>query len=176
MTRFATIPAVLVLLLAQRPGQDSHRPTLKETFEWMHSAFPDSRTMTSFRANETRELNFVEGKGDDPPSCTVTIVERWKTGDGKPVIRDTVIDLSLIDPDSIKWYTDDTVEKGEGELTMTATNDKKVIVEKTENEKASKPYFTEREFLSFIEPEYAERFAKAFKNAVTLCGGKVSSF
>jgi hypothetical protein len=175
MTRFATIPAALVLVLSAA-GQDSHRPTLKETFEWMHSAFPDSRTMIALRANETRELNFVEGKGDDPPSCTITIVERWKTPDGKPAIRDTVIDLSLIDPDSIKWYTDDTAEKGQGVLTMTATNDKKVIVEKLENEKNSKPYFTQREFISFIGPEYAERFAKAFKNAVTLCGGKASSF
>lgn len=166
---------LLVLLLSTAASQDSHRPTLKETFEWMHSAFPDSRTITALRANETRELNFVEGRGDGPPSCTITIVQRWAV-DGKPAIRDTVIDLSLIDPDSIKWYTSDTAEKGEGVLTMTATNDKKVIVEKMENEKDSKPYFTEREFIYFIGPEYAGRFAKAFKNAVTLCGGKASSF
>ena len=173
MHRFAVISLILALLSA---GQNSHSPTLKETFEWMQSAFPDSRTMTAQRASETRELKFVEGRGDDPPSCTVTIIQRWPTQDGKRAMRSTVIDLSLIDPDSIKWYRDDTVEKREGVLTMSTTNDKKVIVEKMENDKDAKPYFTEREFISFIGPEYAERFAKAFKNAVALCGGKPSTF
>ena len=28
----------------------------------------------------------------------------------------------------------------------------------------------------FINPEYTEQFAKAFKNAVILCGGKPSAF
>jgi hypothetical protein len=27
-----------------------------------------------------------------------------------------------------------------------------------------------------VGPDYAERFAKAFRNAVTLCGGKKSAF
>jgi len=30
--------------------------------------------------------------------------------------------------------------------------------------------------LGFSTPEYAQRFAKAFKHAVTLCGGKPSTF
>ena len=57
---------------------------------------------------------------------------------------------------------------------MVATNDKKLIIEKTEMKKKDDkpPYMTEREFISFIGPDYAERFAKAFRNAVTLCGGK----
>jgi hypothetical protein len=54
----------------------------------------------------------------------------------------------------------------------------KVIVEKTKMEKKDDkpPYLTEREFISFIGPDYAERFAKAFRNAVILCGGKKSAF
>jgi hypothetical protein len=129
--------------------------------------------MSEFRVAQTRELNFVEGKGDADPSCTITIIYHWKI-EGKPVVRDTIIDLSLVDPESIKSYTDDLVDKDTGELTIVATNDRKVIVEKTEGK--DKPYLTEREFISFIGPEYAERFAKAFKNAVTLCGGKKSAF
>lgn len=168
---------VLILLsTAVVYGQD-HRPTLKETLDWMHTAFPDSQSMSASGFKQTRELNYVDGKDGAPPSCTITIVDHW-TADGKPITRNTIIDLSLIDPDSIQSYKDDTVEKDTGVMTLVATNDKKIIVEKTETEKKDNkpPYLTEREFISFIGPEYAERFAKAFRNAVTLCGGKKSAF
>lgn len=172
MGRFA--PIVFILFATAVFAQDK-QPTLKETLDWMHSAFPDSRSASEFRLGQTREFNYVDGKDGAPPSCVVTIVDHWK-GDGNPKTRDTITDLSLIDPDSIKWYTDDLVDKDTGELTFVATNDKKVIVEKLVGEKDDKPYQTEREFVSFVGPDYAQRFAKAFKNAVTLCGGKRSAF
>jgi hypothetical protein len=169
---------VLILLSTAAASAQDHRPTLKETLEWMHDAFPESQTMSSsFRFGQTRELSYVDGKDGAPPSCTITIVDRWTT-EGKPVTRSTAVDLSLIDPDSIQSYKDDTVEKDTGVLTLVATNDKKVIIEKTETGKKGDkpPYMTEREFISFVTPDYAGRFAKAFRNAVTLCGGKKSAF
>jgi hypothetical protein len=170
------LAVMLLALSAACYAQNSH-PGLKDTLQWMHSAFPDSQSETAVRFGQTRELNFSEGRGDTNPSCTVTIVDHWKSDDGKPVTRDTVIDLSLIDPQSIKWYKDDISEKNVGTLMMVATDDKKIIVEKMEGKEPDKnPYLNARLFLSFIGPEYAERFAKAFKNAVTLCGGKVSVF
>ncbi len=48
----------------------------------MHTAFPESESMTAFNFKQTRELNYVEGKEDAPPSCTITLVEHWKTDDG----------------------------------------------------------------------------------------------
>jgi hypothetical protein len=169
-----TLVAVLILIGSTAVcAQNS--PSLKETLQWMHSAFPESRSAAESRFNETRELNFVEGKGDASPSCTITIVEHWKADD-KPVTRDTIIDLSLIDPESIKWYVDDVLDKNSGELTMVATDDKKVIIEKIESKENDKPYLSERIFISFVVPDYAARFAKAFKNAVVLCGGKRSAF
>lgn len=52
---------VLILLsTAADYGQD-HRPTLKETLEWMHTAFPESQSMSAFRFKQTRELNYVDG-------------------------------------------------------------------------------------------------------------------
>ena len=167
-------PAVLALIVTAAYAQNS-QPTLKETLEWMHNAFPGSQSASGFRLGQTREFNFVEGKAGAPPSCIVTIVDHWK-GDGKPKTRDTSIDLSLIDPESIKWYTDDLLDKDTGDITLVATNDKKIIVDTMENEKDDKPYYDERIFLSFIGPGYAQRFAKAFKSAVLLCGGKVSTF
>src|SRR5579864_7675534 len=155
----------------------AQKPSLKETLDWMHSAFPDSESGSAFRYGQTRELNYVDGKDGASPSCSITIVDHCKAY-GKPVTRHTMVDLSLIDPNSIQSYKDDTVQKDTGVLTFVATNDKKVIVEKTEvsGKSDNKPLQTEREFISFIGPEYAERFAKAFKNAVNLCGGKASSF
>lgn len=167
---------VLIALICSTPLY-AQKPSLKETLDWMHSAFPDSESSSAFRFGQTRELNYVDGKDGAPPSCTITIVDHWKAN-GKPVTRNTTVDLSLIDPNSIQSYKDDTVQKDTGVLTFVGTNDKKIIVEKTEvgGKSDNKPLQTEREFISFIGPEYAERFAKAFKNAVNLCGGKGSTF
>ena len=96
--------------------------------------------------------------------------------DGKPRTKDIVINLSLIDPESIKWYVDDILDNDAGTLLLVATDDKKNIVETMEGEKDDKPYLTDREYISFIGPDYAGRFAKAFVNAVKLCGGKPSTF
>jgi hypothetical protein len=166
---------VLIVLSTMIYGQD-HNPTLKETLEWMHNAFPNSQSVTAVQFKQTRELIYIEGKGDEPPSCIITIVDHYKADDGTPIARDTVIDLSLIDPDSIESYTEDTLVKGTGVVTMVATNDKKIIVEKIENKKDDKPYLTEREFIDFVGTNYSDRFAKAFKNAATICGGKKSAF
>jgi hypothetical protein len=141
----------------------------------MHSAFPESPSATDTRFNQTRELNFEDGKNGASPSCTITIVEHWKVDD-KSVTKDTTIDLSLIDPESIKAYVDDVLDKNSGELTMVATDDKKTIIAKIENKENDKPSLSERIFISFIVPDYAARFAKAFKNAAVLCGGKRSTF
>lgn len=167
-------PAVLVLTATIVCAQKS-QPSLKETFEWMHNAFPGSQSVSALRVGQTREFTFVQGKAGAPPSCVVTIAEHSRV-DGKLSTRDTIIDLSLIDPESIKWYTDDTLFQDTGVLTMVATNDKKIIVEKVEGETDDKPYLNERVFITFIGPNYAQRFANAFKNAVTLCGGKASTF
>jgi hypothetical protein len=168
-------PIIFVLIVTAVFGQDK-KPTLKETLEWMHTAFPDSQSVTAVQFKQTRELNYVDGKDGTSPSCTITIIDHYKTDDGTPVARDTIIDLSLIDPTSIESYKDDTVEKDSGVMTLVATNDKNVIIEKIENKKDDKPYLTKREFITFVGPDYAERFAKAFKNAVSLCGGKASTF
>jgi hypothetical protein len=169
---FVLITAIYVVpLYAQQPN-------LKETLDWMHLAFPDTQSETAFRAKQTREFNYVDGKDGAAPSCTITIIDRWKNDDGKPVVRNTTVDLSLIDPGSVKSYQEDLVDKGTGVLTFVATNDKKIMVEKTDidSKPDDKPLQTNRQFISFIGTEYAKRFAKAFKNAVTLCGGKASTF
>jgi len=45
-----------------------------------------------------------------------------------------------------------------------------------EPERKNKPSDLTSIELGFSTPEYAKRFAKAFKHAVTLCGGKPSAF
>ena len=90
--------------------------------------------------------------------------------------RDTVIGLNLIDPDSIQWYVDPVLDGTTGTIEMVTTNDLKVIVEQMEGDEAAKGYLTQEVFIDFISTEYAQRFAKAFKSAVTICGGKPSTF
>ena len=165
---------VLIAVICSTPLH-AQKPSLKETLDWMHSAFPDTESMTAFRAKQTRELNYVDGKDGAPPSCTITMIDRWRTDEGKSVVRYTTIDLSLIDPGSVKSYQEDLVDKGTGVLTFVTSNDKKVIVEKTEvdGKPDNKPLETNRQFVSFIGTEYSERFAKAFTNA-TVASGAIS--
>ena len=166
-------PFVLVILICFATlYAQNQKLSLKETLDWMNTTFPDSSTEFEVSEGVTREFTYIDGQGNNPPSCTVTLVNLYKL-EGKHVTRDTIIDLSLIDPNSIHSYAD-TVLEGEGTLTMVAANDKKIILEKFEEDGKSddNPYTSERVFISFINPEYAGRFAIAFKNAVSLCGGK----
>ena len=147
-------------------------PSLKETVQWLQDLFPASQTRTAQRAGEKRELTFSE--------CAVTIREDWVTHDG-PVRRETIVDLSLIDPQSIQSYAGDLgSEKRIGIVMMTATNDKKVIAATAENTltkaRIGKPFSSQHLWLYFVGPDYAERFAKAFRRAVEHCGGTSSAF
>jgi hypothetical protein len=143
----------------------------------MHNAFPNSESMTAFQFGQTREFVFSQDQRqkDAQPSCIVTIIEHWSEA-RRPLTRDTIIDLSLIDPESIKWSTDDVLDKNAGVLMMVATNDKATIVTKMEGDEKVKPSLSHDLFLDFLNVEYAQRFAKAFSNAVNLCGGKHSTF
>jgi hypothetical protein len=158
---------------AQQGQTEPSGPSLKETLRWMQDLFPVSQTLTDRRAGEKRELTFSE--------CTVTIRENWVTHDDPSVRRETIVDLSLIDPQSIQSYAGDLdSEKKIGIVMMTATNGKKVITAAAENTltkaRIGKPFSSQHLWLYFVRPDYAERFAKAFRHAVEHCGGMPSAF
>jgi len=157
---------------AQRRQPEPSRPSLNDTLQSMQNTFPESQTLAAQRAGDKRELTFSE--------CTATIRQDWAT-DGPSVRRETLIDLSLIDPRSIQSYAGDLgSEKRIAIVMLTATNDKKVITSTAENTVTKapigKPFSSEHLWLYFIAPDRAERFAKAFRHAVELCGGKPSAF
>jgi hypothetical protein len=164
--------AALAITCHAQEGQPHSGPSLKDTLQWMQDVFPESQTSTAERAGEKRELTSSE--------CTITIHQDW-TVKKEPVRRETIVDLSLIDPQSVHSYVDNFVS-GEkiGLVMLTATNDKKVITETTQNRgtktRIGKPLSSQHLWLYFIGPDYAERFAKAFARAVELCGGKLSTF
>ena len=157
---------------AQQGQPEPSGASLNHTRQWMRETFPESQTLTAQRAGDKRELTFS--------GCTATIRQDWTT-DSASVRRETIIDLSLIDPRSIQSYAGDLgSEKKIGILMLTATNDKKVITATAENTVTKapigKPFSSEHLWLYFIAPDLAERFAKAFRHAVELCSGKPSAF
>ena len=157
---------------AQQGQPELSTPSLNDTLLWMQATFPMSQTLAAQRAGDKRELTFS--------GCTATIRQHWAT-DGPSVRRETIIDLSLIDPRSIQSYAGDLgSEKKIGILMLTATNDKKVITATAENTVTKapigKPFSSEHLWLYFIAPDLAERFAKAFRHAVELCSGRPSAF
>ena len=157
---------------AQQAKPEQSRPSLNDTLQWMQNTFPESQTLTAERAGDKRELSFS--------GCTATIRQDWAT-EGPSVRRDTIVDLSLIDPQSIQSYVGDLgSEKRIGIVIMTAANDKKVITATAENTvtkaRIGKPFSSEHLWLYFIAPDRAERFPKAFRHTVELCSGRPSAF
>ena len=167
----------LVIIFIVLAGTTTHaqvqtNPSLNETLQWMQDTFPDTQTVIAYKAGEKRDLT-VSG-------CTVTIHEDWTAKDGVMLRRENIIDLSLIDPQSVRAYQDDILPGKFGTIMLTATNGKKVISETTQNRAertpVGKPWLTQDLFIDFIGLDRAERFAQAFRHAVILCGGKSSTF
>lgn len=157
---------------AQQGQPERSSPSLNDTLQSLRNTFPESQTLTAQRAGDKRELTFSD--------CAATIRQEWATH-GPSVRRETIFDLSLIDPQSIQSYAGDLgSEKRIGIVTMTASNEKKVITATEENAltkaRIGKPFSSEHLWLYFLGPDPAERFAKGFRHAVELCSGKPSAF
>lgn len=167
---FLFVAAIACHAQQGQPGPSS--ANLNDTLRSLQSTFPKSQTLTAQRAGDKRELTFSD--------CAATIRQEWAI-QGPSVRRETTFDLSLIDPQSIQSYAGDLgSEKGIGIVTMTASNEKKVITATAENAltkaRIGKPFSSEHLWLYFVGPDLAERFAKGFRQAVELCSGKPSAF
>lgn len=168
------------ILGADSQDAADQRPTLEATLEWMHDAFPNSQSISESQQGQSRELFVDAGEKSHTPNCKVTIVEHWiDQKKQKKRNRQTTIDLSLIDPKSIVWYTDHTLIDNTGTLSLSTTNNREVISEQVseevEGDHITRLSFSSRVFLNFM-PEYAQRYMRAFSNAVQSCGGKPSVF
>ena len=133
-----------------------------------------------------QELNL---KGDEP--CRIYV--EWEITVRMHSPQDGVypyeyqFHLGTIDPESVKVVTPENQKQPQGwkrtNVHLAATNNKSTIWASASDWKESKKVpkslqmatMTDFDF-QFRDKEQAERFAKALRHAITLCGGKPSAF
>jgi len=170
-------------------GQDkplkSDSPDLSTTLEYMRN------TLTSHgyihTTGKDQELNL---KGDEPCRIYVEseITVKMHTPQDGVYPFEHQFHLGTIDPGSVKVVTpENQKDKSEGwrltNVHLATTDNRSTIFASASDWKESKKVpkslqmasFTDFDF-QFRDKEQAERFAKALKHAVTLCGGKPSAF
>ena len=178
----------LTLLCAGSCAFAQDTPTLKETLEWMQNTL-DSGAGSLYMSQkdgstEKREVTLPEAK-----SCEVTF--QYQTGllanHGYGII--TKPDFKLLEKFNFKNIDPNTVESGKptknGEPTdiigpyvvfFATTRDDAKLISNTRDLLQTPQTFTSDSLTFSLPYPYAERFTKAFKHAVALCGGKASSF
>ena len=185
--------AGLILVCAATYALAQHTPTLKETFEWMQNTL-DSSSGSLYMSQkdgstEKRELTLPDAK-----SCEISFqyqtgpVENYSYGViAKPTFKlIEKFNFKDIDPTTIRSGKPAHTKAGDKPadilgpyvIFFATTRDNAKLIS---NVSTTYPVPTTQTFasdsLTFELPyPYAERFTKAFKRAVALCGGKASSF
>lgn len=176
---------ILVILAAVPAFGQEKSPSLDDTLRYMQNTL--SQYGYIHTEGKDQELTM---KGDEP--CRIYVewemtVKMHKPQDGKYPVE-YQINLGTIDPDSLKVTTDESQKnKPEGwkltKVHLSTTKNESTIwmsgSEWKESKKVPKSLqlsvFPEFDF-QFRDKEQAERFSKALKHAVILCGGKPSAF
>jgi hypothetical protein len=185
MRQLILVFLTVVTAVGQGKSQQDKSPSLDSTLEYMRNTL--SRYTYMHTTGKDQELNL---KGGEP--CRIYVESQITVTLHTP--QDGVypfeyqFHLGTIDPDSVKVVTDDAQKnKPEGwKLTnvhLAAMDNRPTIFASASEWKKSKKMpktlqlatFTDFDF-QFRDREQAERFAKALKHAVTLCGGKPSAF
>jgi hypothetical protein len=189
--RLILILAFLLNTSAQNPTKS---PSLSETLEWMKSTLGPKGLIPSDR-NGYNKYEAVPGKTSYTEiiksfyydGCRVKVVKLAETVN--PLVGDYVAQytdefaLSDFDPYTVKTDTGDSDLRGHI-VVFSTTNDKKLIhcSSITLNGKDAGqpsecvPALDDTEQLRFSSTDYTERFAKALRHAIKLCGGKPSAF
>ena len=180
------LPLYLALAL---PCSGQNGPTLQETFDWIVSKMP----MTGEPMRDP--VNDVEGTNDRVTvsfdGCKMTFENlstssrltdpRWTKTD----IHKGSVQLKLLS-DPIVWVSSSTVLKAgvlpsvllssrstkvsafSGTRTLTLVDDDRHTLTTRENETIGKDFVLK---LQFLDQDLANRVGRAFKHAITLCGG-----
>jgi len=187
----------LLVLSAAAHGQAG--PSLTDTLDWMKNTLaPKGITYT-----DRNGFSYHSTPGDGHYTelinsfsyrqCQVKIVKRIEYvskalfQSERPFLSEETDTFSLSDIDPKSVHIDDSAyEDLRGRVVvLSTTDDKKAIHCQTINRNPGKDYgkdagcvpaLDDTEQLRFATAEYAERFAKALKHAVGLCGGKPSAF
>jgi len=150
------------------------RASLQDTLQWMHNSLLDQGVVPSIDFVSSTEL--IEFSG-----CHVRFaysIHYDSGGTDKTVREDYSFNLGDMDPETIIFakfpenkYPD--VPNDDGAFRATTINYSKKVLLKTADGKLE---HTDSFPTWFFYPGYGARFAEAFRHAVTLCGGKPSTF
>jgi hypothetical protein len=181
MTRYWIL---MVFMSATAVSQDKS-PSLDSTLQYMRNTL--SRYGYMHTTGKDQELAL---KGDEPCRIYVEsdIASKMHTSQDGHYPFEYQFHLGTIDPDSVRVVTD-SAQKGKPEgwkltnVHLAATDNRSTIWASASEWKESKNVpkalqlstFTDFDF-QFRDKEQAERFAKALKHAISLCGGKPSAF
>jgi hypothetical protein len=169
MKRWAATTVVVLVLGGLAVGQSG--PTFKDTLRWLHNASEYHSTWVKVTGGGSR-LDSIEVPLENTCSHFV-IIARTQT---QSLLQGTnTMDLRAIDPTQIS--VEMVKGKSSSYLWVNTTNDEAAIrqttmiddVEKNTSDTAGIGLF-------FGDRDFSQRFAKAFRHAVELCGGKPSAF
>jgi hypothetical protein len=153
-------------------AQRSAQTNLRDTLNWLENSSQAYGFVGSVSDPEKFPFGlerFAITKGSS--SCEVivndTILRRWDDGKVHESDSTTIVNLTKLDPTTMQVYQ--TVG-GWWMIKVHTTNDEHVIIFNGKTSDDSRQQF------SVEDEHYAYRFAKAFKHAVILCGGKPSTF
>ena len=170
----------LIGLPLRRPSPKTSQEILK-TLHWIQNTLADGESKTFFGENQTREDSLWDVNG-----CQVTFVHYSTRGDMKTGWEQTdhtreQVNLGDLDPTSLQ--VDDAVfHDAVGQPVSTVrvhTTDKAPAIALTVNDRMWQPGMAAMPDTGLVwelPAAYAARFGKALRQAITLCGGKPSSF
>ena len=179
----------LLLLAVLNQQAKTAQPTLKETLTWMHNFADDNASQTvgqSSTGNQRCELGTpnCQNRHDettfDSQGCDATV--RWSISlDYKDLGTYTHrVSLKNLDPNSVSVIKDRPFDIA---VMVETTNSERLVAEEFFPPKDKQTTSVPREpktqtFVELVFPDqdYANRFAKALRHAIHLCGGKPSAF
>lgn len=153
---------VLATIILMTPGCNSatkteSEPSLQETQTWMHSFVADRGSNATY-----------DGRG-----CSGTIT--WPDSEGYTTFSFSFKDLDPNTAKSVQTVVSPPALRNIWRATAVTTNNlKKVVVYDSHKKESTED--TVIEGIPFLASEDAERFAKALRHMIVLCGGKPSAF
>ena len=152
-------------------------PEILKALHWIQNTLEDNEGTTHYfdkGVNGDTRINLLP----DMNGCAVTFVYAIRSREETTLHSRSQLNLGDLDPTSLDVYAAAHDAFGPVSIVTVYTTDKAPAVRLTVNDRSwpGEPTLPSTDLLWELPASYADRFAKALKQAVTLCGGKPSSF
>ena len=172
-------------IIAEAPiGSPLRRPSPKtspeilKTLHWIQNTLADEEGTTIYSIQDEKTEKRVHLL-PDVNGCQVTFVYATSSDWKETYHTREQVNLGDLDPTSIEVYEASHDVIGPVSQVTVHTTDKVPTIRLTVNDRSWQPAgatVPSTDLLWTLPAPYAARFTKAFKQAITLCGGKTSSF